>query len=193
MNIIKTELEGILVIEPRVFTDERGFFFESHSAARYAEAGLPERFVQDNHSRSAPGTIRGLHYQLRHPQAKLVRVIRGAVFDVAVDVRRGSPTFGRWVGLELSAENKRQCFIPAGFAHGFFVPTEVSEVEYKCTAYYAPDDQHGVIWNDPSIGIPWPVERPILSEQDAKYGPLTPTRKDLPLYREPRKATAGSR
>lgn len=186
-------MPGVLIIEPKVFDDGRGWFLESYHAQRYAAVGLPEMFIQDNHSLSEPGTIRGLHYQLRHAQAKLVRCVRGRVFDVAVDIRRGSPTFGRWAGVELSAENKRQCFIPAGFAHGFLVPTEVSEVEYKCTAYYAPDDQHGVIWNDPSIGIAWPVGRPILSEQDAKYGPLTPTRKDLPLYREPRKATGGSR
>jgi dTDP-4-dehydrorhamnose 3,5-epimerase len=183
MKVLLTELEGVLIIEPDVFSDERGFFLESFNAARYIQAGLPaDAFVQDNHSCSVPGTIRGMHYQLRHPQAKLIRVIRGAVIDVAVDIRRGAPTFGKWVGVELSAENKRQLFIPTGFAHGFCVPDEISEVEYKCTAYYAPDDQHGVTWNDPLLEISWPVRDPILSKKDAGYPPLSPDRSDLPTY-----------
>jgi dTDP-4-dehydrorhamnose 3,5-epimerase len=182
VNVLPTALDGVVIIEPRVFPDARGFFFESYHAERYARAGVSARFVQDNHSCSGAGTIRGLHYQLQHPQAKLVRVLRGAVYDVAVDIRRGSAAFGRWVAVELSAENKRQLFIPAGFAHGFCVLGDVAEFEYKCTDYYAPDDQHGVLWNDPSIGIPWPVRDPILSEKDRRYPPLSPTRGDLPVY-----------
>lgn len=182
MNVRRTDLPGVLVIEPRVFADGRGFFFESYHAQRYAEAGLPARFVQDNHSRSVPGTVRGLHYQLRRPQAKLVRVLRGAIYDVAVDIRRGSPTFGRWVAVELSAENKRQLFIPAGFAHAFCVPDVESEVEYKCTDYYDPDDQHGIRWDDASLAIPWPVAAPVLSDKDLAYVPLAPQRADLPEY-----------
>jgi dTDP-4-dehydrorhamnose 3,5-epimerase len=182
VNVVPTELAGVVIIEPRVFSDARGFFFESYHAARYAEAGIPTTFVQDNHSSSVKGTIRGLHYQLRHPQAKLVRVIRGAVLDVAVDIRRGSPTFGRWVGVELSAENKRQLYIPAGFGHGFCATSDVAEVEYKCSDVYVADDQHGVLWNDATIGIRWPVREPILSDGDRAYRPLTRDRDDLPAY-----------
>ena len=180
MKISQTDLPGVVIIEPRVFPDERGHFFESYQAERYAAAGLPA-FVQDNHSYSIGGTIRGLHYQLRRPQAKLVRVIRGAVLDVAVDIRRGSPTFGKWVAVELSADNKRQLFIPAGFAHAFCVPGEPSEMEYKCSDYYVADDQHGIIWDDPSLAIPWPVANPRLSEKDAQYRPLSADRVDLPI------------
>ncbi len=182
MKTTPTELPGVLLIEPRVFTDARGFVFESYNADRYAEAGVPAAFVQDNHSCSTRGTIRGLHYQFRRPQAKLLRVIRGSVFDVAVDIRRGSPAFGRWVGVELSAENKHQIYIPAGLAHGFCVTSDVAEVEYKCTDFYAADDQHGVLWSDPTINIPWPVQTPVLSERDREYPPLTLSRDDLPLY-----------
>lgn len=183
MNVLPTALEGVVIVEPRVFPDARGFFFESYHAERYAQAGVPGRFVQDNHSCSGAGTVRGLHYQLRHPQAKLVRVLRGAVYDVAVDIRRGAPTFGQWIAVELSAENKRQLFIPAGFAHGFCVLGDMAEFEYKCTDYYAPDDQHGVLWSDPSLAIPWPVPNPILSEKDRNYLPLSASRDDLPVYR----------
>ena len=182
MSVVPTALEGVLIIEPQVFPDARGFFLESYHAERYAQAGLPARFLQDSHSCSMRGTIRGLHYQLRHPQGKLVRVIRGAAFDVAVDIRRGSPTFGKWVGVDLTAENHRQVFIPAGFAHGFCVLADASEIEYKCTDYYVPDDQHGVQWNDPTIGIPWPTASPILSDNDRAYPPLSLTREDLPRY-----------
>ena len=182
MNVIKTDLPGVLIIEPRVFEDDRGHFFESYQAERYAAAGLPERFVQDNHSYSVAGTIRGLHYQLRRPQAKLIRILRGSVLDVAADIRRGSPTFGRWVAVELSAENRRQLFIPAGFAHAFCVPNEPSEMEYKCTDYYVADDQHGVIWNDPTLAIPWPVASPLLSRKDTQYLPLSAGRADLPAF-----------
>ena len=182
MKTLTTDLPGVLIIEPRVFPDARGFFFESYHSERYAKAGLPRAFLQDNHSCSVQGTIRGLHYQLMQPQAKLMRVLRGAVLDVAVDIRRGSPTFGRWVGVELSAENKRQLFIPVGFAHGFCVTSDVAEVEYKCTDYYAPNDQRGVQWNDSTIAIPWPVSEPILADKDRTYLPLLGERDDLPAY-----------
>lgn len=183
MNIVRTKLEGVLIIEPWVFGDDRGHFFESYQAQRYAAAGLPERFVQDNHSYSVVGTVRGLHYQLRHPQAKLIRVIRGSIVDLAVDIRRGSPTFGKWVAVELSAANRRQLFIPADFAHGFCVPTEASDVEYKCSDYYVADDQHGIIWNDPTLAISWPISQAILSEKDQLYREITDDRTDLPVYR----------
>jgi len=180
MNVVATALDGVVIIEPRVFGDARGFFFESYHADRYAAAGLPARFVQDNHSCSAPGTLRGLHYQLRRAQGKLVRVLRGSIVDVAVDIRRASPAFGRWVGVTLSAENKRQLYVPPGYAHGFCVPDEPSEVEYKCTDFYAPEDEHGVAWNDPAIAIAWPVTNPVLSERDRAYQPLSRDRTDLP-------------
>ena len=185
MKAIPTELPGVIIIEPRVFSDARGFFFESYHAARYAEAGITVTFVQDNHSSSAKGTIRGLHYQLRRPQAKLMRVIRGSGLDVAVDIRRGSPMFGRWVGVELSAENRRQLFVPAGFGHGFCATSDVAELEYKCSDVYVADDQHGVLWSDPTIGIKWPVRggEPILSDADRAYRPLIADRDDLPVYR----------
>ena len=183
MKAIPTELPGVIIIEPRVFSDTRGFFFESYHAARYAEAGITVTFVQDNHSSSAKNTIRGLHYQLRRPQAKLMRVIRGSVLDVAVDIRRGSPMFGRWVGVELSAENRRQLFVPAGFGHGFCATSDVAELEYKCSDVYVADDQHGVLWSDLTIGIKWPVRDPILSDADRAYRPLMADRDDLPVYR----------
>lgn len=182
MKTIPTELPGVLIIEPRVFSDARGFFFESYHAERYGQAGVSPAFVQDNHSCSKLGTIRGLHYQLRRPQAKLLRVLRGTVFDVAVDIRRGSPTFGRWVSAELSADNKRQLYVPAGFGHGFCVVSDTAEVEYKCSDVYVADDQHGVLWNDPTLGIPWPVREPLLSDQDRGFLPLGAERDDLPVY-----------
>jgi len=182
MRVVQTALPGVVIIEPSVFEDERGVLFESYQAARYLAAGLPERFVQDNQSHSVVGTIRGLHYQLRQPQAKLVRVIRGSVIDVAVDIRRGSPAFRQWVAVELSAANRRQLFIPEGFAHGFCVPREPSDVEYKCSDYYAADDQHGIIWNDPSLAISWPIREPQLSARDRAYESLTDDRPDLPVF-----------
>lgn len=182
MKIIRTELEGVAIVEPRVFPDARGFFFESYNAQRYAEAGLTASFVQDNHSCSAPGTLRGLHYQLLQPQGKLVRVLTGSVFDVAIDIRVGSPTFGRWVGVVLSAENKRQLYIPPGFAHGFCVMEETSEVEYKCTDFYRADDQRGIRWDDPILAIKWPVSNPTLSDKDQAYAQLSADRDDLPAY-----------
>jgi len=182
VNVIPTELPGVLIVEPIVFADERGFFLETYRQERYAAAGIPERFVQDNHSRSLPRTLRGLHYQLTHPQGKLVRCVRGAVFDVAVDIRRGSPTFGRWVGIELSEDNKRQVYIPPGFAHGYCAPVVLSEIEYKCTDYYHPEDDRGVRWNDPTLGIVWPIAAPRLSARDAAQPPLAPDSLALPQY-----------
>jgi dTDP-4-dehydrorhamnose 3,5-epimerase len=172
MNVLPTELPGVLIVEPRVFGDGRGFFFESYQQRRYAEAGIPGPFVQDNVSRSARGILRGLHFQHPRAQGKLVMVLAGSVFDVAVDVRRGSPTFGKWVGVELSGENKRQLWIPPGFAHGFCVTSESADFAYKCTDFYAPEHEHTVAWNDPRIGIRWPVEQPQLSTKDAAGKPL---------------------
>lgn len=163
-----TELEipGLLLIEPRVFRDDRGAFFESYSRDRYADAGLPSEFVQDNHAVSVAGTLRGLHFQRRVPQGKLVRALAGTVYDVAVDLRHGSKTYGEWVGVELSADNALQLFVPRGFAHGYCTVGGPAEVAYKCDAPYVPDDQHGVRWDDPSLAIPWPVASPVLSEKD---------------------------
>jgi dTDP-4-dehydrorhamnose 3,5-epimerase len=184
VRFIEAGLPGIIVIEPDVFEDPRGYFLETYHAKKYAEAGIPGPFVQDNFSRSARGTLRGLHYQRSHAQAKLVSAAEGAVFDVAVDIRPGSPTFGQWFGMELSAENKRQLYIPAGFAHGFCVLSEVAAFAYKCTDFYVPQDEGGILWNDPAIGIPWPVSAPLLSAKDQAYKcladiPLT----DLPVHR----------
>ncbi|HEY9847518.1 MAG TPA: dTDP-4-dehydrorhamnose 3,5-epimerase, partial [Candidatus Caenarcaniphilales bacterium] len=173
MKVVETLLPDVLLLEPRVFEDERGFFFESFHEHRYAEAGVNKRFVQDNHSYSCKGTLRGLHYQQLHPQGKLVRVTSGEVFDVAVDIRRGSPTFGKWLGVYLSAANKKQLYIPEGFAHGFCVVSEVAEFLYKCTDFYVPGDERGIIWNDPAIGIEWPLVEPLLSHKDAALPQLS--------------------
>jgi len=169
MRFIYTELKEVIVIEPDVFEDPRGYFFETYHAKKYADAGISQPFVQDNCSRSVRGTLRGLHYQRQHAQGKLVMVVDGLVFDVAVDIRHGSPTFGRWVSAELSAANKRQLYIPPGFAHGICVLSEYASVTYKCTDFYAPHDEGGIVWNDPSIGISWPLSDPILSAKDAAY------------------------
>jgi dTDP-4-dehydrorhamnose 3,5-epimerase len=168
MKVTPTEIPDVLLIEPRVFEDERGFFFESFNEKSWREAtGLDVHFVQDNHSKSSKGVLRGLHYQVRQPQGKLVRVIAGAVFDVAVDIRKGSKTYGKWVGEILSAENKRQMWIPEGFAHGFLVFSETAEFLYKTTNYYAPEFERCILWNDPEIGIVWPTEgEPVLSAKD---------------------------
>ena len=166
MNVIETELPGVVIIEPRVFGDRRGFFLESWQQQRYEEAGINLPFVQDNHSRSSKGVLRGLHFQLRHPQGKLVRVVRGEVFDVAVDVRIGSPTFGQWAGVHLSDDNHRQFYVPPGYAHGFCVLSEVADFEYKCTDLYHPEDEGGVFWADEVVGIDWPVAEPQLSDKD---------------------------
>ena len=167
MNVIETALPGVLLLEPKVFGDARGFFVESWNHKTFADLGLDLDFVQDNHSRSAKGVLRGIHYQLNEPQGKLVRVVGGAVFDVAVDLRRTSPHFGRWAGYELSAENQRMLWIPPGFGHGFLVLSESADFLYKTTAYYAPQWDRGVRWNDPDIGIAWPLEgHPQLSAKD---------------------------
>lgn len=168
MQIIKTAIPDVLIIEPKVFGDSRGFFYESFNQKAFAEAtGLDLQFVQDNHSRSAKNVLRGLHYQIQHPQGKIVRVVQGAVFDVAVDLRKGSATFGQWVGAELSAGNAKQMWVPAGFAHGFLVLSEFADFLYKTTDYYYPQYERCVAWNDPEIGIQWPLSgAPILSEKD---------------------------
>ena len=166
MKIIPTDLPGVVLFEPRVFDDDRGYFFESWNAARYQEAGLPERFVQDNLSRSKRGVLRGLHFQNPQSQGKLVSVLEGAVFDVAVDVRRGSPNFGSWFGIELSEQNRRQLYIPPGFAHGFCVTSDTALFAYKCTDYYNPATECCLRWDDPEIDIKWPIDNPQVSEKD---------------------------
>lgn len=168
MNIIKTEIPDVLIIEPKVFGDARGFFFESFNSRAFAEAtGLSPNFVQDNHSRSAKNVLRGLHYQIQQPQGKLVRVAVGEVFDVAVDLRKHSPTFGQWAGTVLSAENKRLLWIPEGFAHGFLVISETADFLYKTTSYYAPEHERCVVWNDPAVDIRWPLTgEPVLAAKD---------------------------
>lgn len=170
MKVIKTRLPDVLLVEPDVFADERGFFMESFNAGKFEQAvGRRVSFVQDNHSRSHANVLRGLHYQIQQPQAKLVRVIVGKIFDVVVDLRRSSPTFGQWVAEELSAENKRQIWIPEGFAHGFLVLSEVAEVEYKTSTYYAPEFERCIAWNDPDLDIQWPLNvTPFLSVKDRK-------------------------
>jgi dTDP-4-dehydrorhamnose 3,5-epimerase len=165
--LIPTSLKDVVILEPKVFGDERGFFLESYNEATFKSLGLPTRFVQDNHSSSQKGVLRGLHYQLKQPQGKVVRALRGAVFDVALDLRRDSLQFGQWFGLVLSAENKRMLWIPPGFAHGFLVLTETAEVAYKATELYAPAFERSILWSDPAIGVDWPLEgEPILSGKD---------------------------
>lgn len=183
MKFTETEIPGVILVEPTVHRDERGWFFESYRAERYKGGGIEVDFVQDNHSRSSRGTLRGLHAQRVRPQDKLVRVLSGEIYDVAVDVRRGSPTFGRYVGAVLSSENFRQLFIPVGFVHGFVVTSEIAEVEYKCSDYYDPTGELSVVWNDPQIAIPWPIEQPLLSPKDAaapRLADIDPER--LPSY-----------
>lgn len=170
MNFLPTILPEVILIEPRVFEDQRGFFMETYHQAKFRQGGITAEFVQDNHSGSQRGILRGLHYQIRQPQGKLVRAVVGRVFDVAVDIRRGSPTFGKWVGVELSAQNKRQLWIPEGFAHGFYVLSEWAEIVYKATNLYAPEWDRSIRWDDPEIGIAWPLldgQPPLLSEKDA--------------------------
>jgi len=167
MKVIDTEINDVKIIEPKVFGDERGFFLETFQAERYQEmAGIDLPFIQDNHSRSSKGVLRGLHFQKTRPQGKLVRVVRGEVFDVAVDIRKESPTFGLWSGAILSEENKRQFWVPPGLAHGFVVLSDLADFEYKCTDYYDPSDEGCLIWNDSSVNINWPIETPLLSEKD---------------------------
>ena len=174
MKVTATAIPEVLLIEPRVFGDDRGFFYESYNRRAFREAaGIDPEFVQDNHSRSARNVLRGLHYQVRQPQGKLVRVVAGEVWDVAVDLRRSSPTFGRWVGVTLSAANRRMLWVPVGFAHGFVVVSDGAEFLYKTTDYYAPEHERSLLWNDPALAIPWPLQgEPILKPGDANGTPL---------------------
>jgi dTDP-4-dehydrorhamnose 3,5-epimerase len=187
MNVHPTELPGVLIIEPKIFGDSRGFFFEIWNAERYAQFGIPPLTAQDNISRSARGVLRGLHYQSPESQGKLVYVLQGEVFDVAVDIRRGSPTFGRWVGCLLSSENCRQFYVPEGFAHGFCVVSEWALFAYKCTHGYRPEFETAVAWNDPQIGIDWPLSDPLLSAKDRGASRLADIPADrLPMYEPPK-------
>lgn len=183
MRVIETTLPEVLLLAPKVFGDQRGFFLETYHEVRYQQAGVAARFVQDNHSRSRRGVLRGLHYQLQRPQGKLVWVVRGQVFDVAVDIRRGSPTFGRWFSCLLDDQEHRQLYIPPGFAHGFCVLSAEADFMYKCTDYYHPESEQGIAWNDPDLGINWPVLDVILSDKDSRYPRLAEQSPEkLPLY-----------
>jgi len=181
MQFVETSLQGVIRIEPKIFSDERGFFMETWQSRRFREAGIDAEFVQDNFSHSSKGTLRGLHYQIKHPQGKLVRVVSGEVYDVAIDLRRSSENFGRWVGEVLSGENKHLLWIPPGFAHGFLVLSETAEFEYKCSDFYAPESERAIRWDDPDIGIEWPLpagQQPVLSGKDA----CAPFLKDADTY-----------
>jgi dTDP-4-dehydrorhamnose 3,5-epimerase len=170
VQVSKTDIEGVLIISPQVFGDDRGYFMETYNAAEFKAKGIPYDFVQDNQSKSCKGVLRGLHYQIQHPQAKLVRVLEGEVFDVAVDLRRGSPTYGKWVGVTLSGENKKMFMIPRGFAHGFVVLSDTAVFAYKCDDFYHPNDEGGIMWNDPTINIQWPFDgEPLLSAKDKAH------------------------
>ena len=183
MNCVPTDIPEVLLITPDVHGDARGFFMETYSEGRYVELGMPGGFVQDNYSHSSGPVLRGLHYQLQYPQSKLVSVIWGEIFDVAVDIRPGSPTFGRWVGQRLSDENRAQLFIPAGFAHGFCLLSQEADVMYKCTDYYHPEDDRGISWSDPGIGISWPIENPQISDKDQQHRLLADIpHNELPAY-----------
>jgi dTDP-4-dehydrorhamnose 3,5-epimerase len=182
MHVEPTALPGVLLITPKVHRDGRGFFIETYHEERYKAAGVAARFVQDNHSQSLRGTLRGLHAQLKRPQAKLVRCVEGSIWDVAVDVRVGSPTFGQWVGAELSAETGRQIYVPTGFVHGFAVLSESAQVEYKCSDIYVPDDQLTVRWDDPQLKVEWPVQAPVLSDKDRDAPLLDALMGLLPRY-----------
>jgi dTDP-4-dehydrorhamnose 3,5-epimerase len=187
MKVLSTKLDGVYIIESQVFNDERGFFMETYQQRKFTEAGIDQVFVQDNISSSVHGTLRGLHYQLKHAQAKLVYVVKGTIFDVTVDIRRGSPNFGRWVGVHLSEEKKYQLLVPEGFAHGFCVISDKADVIYKCSDFYAPDDEGGILWSDPTLAIDWPISEPLLSAKDSQLPHLAdipPER--LPLYEENR-------
>lgn len=181
MRFLPTDLPGVLLVEPQVYGDERGFFMEIYRLERFAEAGIDLPFVQDNHSASSRGVLRGLHYQQPHPQGKLLRCIAGAIFDVAVDIRQGSPTFGRWVGYDLTADNRRQLWIPPGFAHGFCVTSERAEVVYKCTEVWRQKFDRSIRWDDPAIGIEWPISTPTLSAKDAA-APTLAEASELPEF-----------
>jgi dTDP-4-dehydrorhamnose 3,5-epimerase len=185
MKVVQTALEDVLFIEPDVFGDERGYFVETFHRKRYKQEGVDTEFVQDNLSFSSKGIIRGLHYQFPQAQAKLVQVIKGEVFDVTVDIRRGSPTFGKWISVAISDENKRQIYIPEGFAHGFCVLSDTAFLSYKCSDLYAPESEGGILWSDPDLGIDWPVKQPVLSEKDRQYLCLKDILLDrLPVYGE---------
>lgn len=184
MKLIETPLPGVLILEGVAFADDRGFFTETFNAGRFESLGLDLQFVQDNHSFSKQNVLRGLHYQEPNPQGKLVRAVTGSIFDVAVDIRVGSPTFGRWFGTELSVENRRQLWVPPGFAHGFCVLSPAADVIYKCTALYDPPSDRGIVWNDPDVGIEWPVASPLLSPKDEK-APRLRDAAVLPKYEEP--------
>ena len=174
MNVIETSLPGVVMIEPKVFGDERGFFYESYNRKVMSALGIPDEFVQDNHSRSRKNVLRGLHYQIQQTQGKLVRAIVGSVWDVAVDLRQSSPTFGQWVGMELSADNRRMAWIPPGFAHGFVVTSDVAEFLYKTTDYWAPPHERTLLWNDPALGIDWPLDgEPVVAAKDIAGLPLS--------------------
>ena len=182
MNVLQTSLPGVVIIEPDVYRDGRGFFLETYHREKYIEAGIPQTFVQDNYSRSARGSLRGLHAQIHHPQGKLIRASQGEVFDVAVDIRRGSPTFAQWVGVTLSGENFKQIYIPPGFAHGFCVMSETADVEYKCTEFYNPSDEIVIAWQDSAINISWPIDKPILSKKDQSALCLNEQMERLPIF-----------
>ena len=182
MKVTETNLPGVVIIEPKVFQDARGFFLETFSASRYESAGIRGPFVQDNHSRSLKGTVRGLHLQVTKPQGKLMRAVSGAMLDVAVDVRVGSQTFGKWTSALLSGDNFKQLYVPPGFAHGFAVLSDVVDVEYKCTDYYDPKDELTVLWNDPAVGVEWPIEEPTLSARDRSALPLAALLDRLPRF-----------
>ncbi len=182
MNLLPTELHEVIVVEPDVYRDGRGFFLETYHQDKYTAAGIPLTFVQDNYSRSAQGALRGLHAQLQCPQGKLIRVSQGEVFDVAVDIRRGSPTFAQWVGVTLTGENFKQIYIPPGFAHGFCVLSETADVEYKCTALYNPSDELAIHWRDVDIDITWPLGEPTLSKKDQAAMSLKKQMDRLPIY-----------
>ena len=184
MRFLPTSLPGVIIVEPDVYQDERGFFLETYHLRKYRDAGIPLTFVQDNHSRSVYGTIRGLHAQQHHPQGKLIRAIEGEIFDVAVDIRRGSPTFLHWVAITLSAQNFRQCYVPAGFAHGFCVISPMAEIEYKCTDFYNPADELHVRWDDPDIDIHWPIATPIQSPKDRAAPYLREVFERLPSFEQ---------
>jgi dTDP-4-dehydrorhamnose 3,5-epimerase len=186
MRFVPTELSEVIVIEPQVYRDPRGFFLESYQAEKYQAAGIAGPFVQDNHSSSGRRTVRGLHAQLKRPQGKLVRAVAGEIYDVAVDIRRGSPTYLRWVHVNLSAANFRQIWVPPGFAHGFCVVSEYAEVEYKCTEYYDPASELRLLWNEPAIGIDWPVSEPLLSDKDRDGSTVSQAEPSFPTYTPPR-------
>ncbi len=181
MNLekLETPLPGVWELRPKVFSDSRGFFMETYHHQRYAELGIRDTFVQDNHSSSQKGTLRGLHYQLRQPQAKLCRVVEGQALDVVVDIRKGSPTFGKWTSVVLSADLRNQLYFPAGFAHGFLALTERTQFLYKCSDYYAPGDEHGILWNDSDLKIDWMIDAPLLSDRDRQHPMLSQVPEDL--------------